>query len=196
MQSLTSPIQDAAALAARLATREARIRLLEEENRWLKAQLYGRSSERRPAEDRAPEQAWLFNEAEALVAAVLEEPATITIPAHDRAKRGRKPLAAHLPRIEVLHDLADEQKRCPHDGTPLERIGEETAEQLEFIPARLRVLRHVRPKYACPCCRQGVHIAHGRIGHDAQGTTMPHDHDRLAGRERLVEQTIDISSEF
>ncbi len=159
MQSLTSPIQDAAALAARLATREARIRLLEEENRWLKAQLYGRSSERRPAEDRAPEQAWLFNEAEALVAAVLEEPATITIPAHDRAKRGRKPLAAHLPRIEVLHDLADEQKRCPHDGTPLERIGEETAEQLEFIPARLRVLRHVRPKYACPCCRQGVHIA-------------------------------------
>ncbi|MBK6454115.1 MAG: IS66 family transposase zinc-finger binding domain-containing protein [Proteobacteria bacterium] len=48
---------------------------------------------------------------------------------------------------------------CPQDGTPLERIGEETAEQLEFIPARVRVLEHVRPKYACPCCRQGVQIA-------------------------------------
>src|SRR5687768_13036659 len=38
-------------------------------------------------------------------------------------------------------------------------MGEEISEQLEFIPAQLRVLRHVRPKYACPKCRTGVRIA-------------------------------------
>jgi transposase len=41
----------------------------------------------------------------------------------------------------------------------LSRIGKETNEQLEFIPAQIRVLRHIRPKYACPCCRQTVRIA-------------------------------------
>ena len=55
-----------------------------------------------------------------------------------------------IPCREVLHDLPEEKKRCEGDGTPLERIGEEVCEQLEFIPATLRVLRHVRPKYACP----------------------------------------------
>jgi transposase len=61
--------------------------------------------------------------------------------------------------VEILHDLTDEEKVCSEDGTALERIGEEVSEQLEFIPARFRVLRHVRPKYACPTCRTGIHTA-------------------------------------
>lgn len=150
---------DIAAVAARLAAREERIKLLEEENRWLKAQLFGRSSEQTPVADRHPDQGWLFNEAEALAQAAVSAPESVTIPAHERAKRGRKPLAADLPRVEVLHDLAAHEKVCPRDGTPLERIGEECSEQLDFKPAQLRVLRHIRPKYACPCCRQGVQIA-------------------------------------
>ena len=63
------PPTDAAAIAARLAAREERIKLLEEENRWLKSQLFGRSSEKTPSEDHSPDQAWLFNEAEALAKA-------------------------------------------------------------------------------------------------------------------------------
>ena len=55
--------------------REERIRLLEEENRWLKAQLFGRSSEKMSAEDHHPDQAWLFNEAEALAHAAETAPA-------------------------------------------------------------------------------------------------------------------------
>ena len=93
------------------------------------------------------------------MAAAPTAPETITIPAPDRRKRGRKPLAASLPRVEILHDLPDEQKRCPNDGTALVRIGEETSEQLDYIPAVVRVLKHIRPKYACPCYRNGVHIA-------------------------------------
>jgi transposase len=157
---------DIPAIAGRLAALEAQVRttqerneLLEQENRWLKSQLFGRSSEKTPIEDRAPDQQWLFNEAEALTAVAASASETIAIPAHDRKKRGRKPLAASLPRIEILHDLPQDQKVCPHDGTALQRIGEETSEQLDYIPAVVRVLKHIRPKYACPCCRNGVRTA-------------------------------------
>jgi transposase len=150
---------DIARVVARAAALDERNRLLEEENRWLKAQLYGRSSEKMPAEDRNPDQAWLFNEIEVTAEASPDAPQTISIPAYDRAKRGRKKLAADIPRVEIVHDLSEADKICPNDGTALERIGEETAEQLEFIPAQIRVLKHIRPKYACPCCHAGVKIA-------------------------------------
>src|SRR5665213_38530 len=150
---------DITRVLAQLAARDERVQLLEEENRWLKAQLFGRSSEKTPLEERNPDQAWLFNEIEALAESERDAPATITIPAHDRAKRGRKKLAADIPRVEVVHDLSEAEKVCPLDGTALERIGEETCEQLEVIPAKVRVLKHIRPKYACPCCHSGVRIA-------------------------------------
>lgn len=130
--------------------------LLEEENRWLKGQLFGRSSEKMPPEERNPDQGWLFNE----VAARVEEPLqSIKIPAHERGKRGRRKLSVHLPRVEILHDLSEAEKICSIDGNALECIGQESSEQLEVIPAQVRVIRHVRPKYACPCCRSGVKIA-------------------------------------
>ena len=150
---------DIASVLARMAALDERNRLLEEENRWLKAQLFGRSSEKTPIEERNPDQGWLFNEIEVLAATATDAPETITIPAYDRAQRGRKKLSADLPRVDVIHDLAEADKVCPADGTTLERIGEETAEQLEVIPAQIRVIRHIRPKYACPCCRSGVRIA-------------------------------------
>jgi transposase len=148
-----------AALEAHDEAREGRIKLLEEENRWLKAQLFGRSSEKTPAAEVSPDQHRLFNEAEALAEAAQSAPQTILIPAHERRKRGRKRLAPELPRIEVLHDLADHEKVCTKDGSALVRIGEEISEQLDYQPARVRVLKHIRPKYACPCCREGVQIA-------------------------------------
>ena len=118
---------DIASVLARMATLDERNRLLEEENRWLKAQLFGRSSEKTPLEERHPDQGWLFNEIEVLAATATDAPETITIPAHDRTQRGRRKLSAHLPRVEVIHDLAEADKVCPADGTALERIGEETA---------------------------------------------------------------------
>ena len=159
MESPAPLTSDTATIAARLAAREERIKLLEEENRWLKAQLFGRSSEKTPAAEVSPDQRRLFNEAETLAEASRSAPEKILIPAHERKKRGRKPLSPHLPRIEVVHDLADHEKVCAKDGTALERIGEEISEQLDYKPAQVRVLRHIRPKYSCPCCRQGVQIA-------------------------------------
>jgi len=133
------------------------LRTLREYIRLLKHRRFGRKSEQT-----SEEQIWLFNEAEATShdADVGEEADdSVFVEAHTRKKRGRKPLPDWIPRIEILHDLPDDEKVCARDGTVLERIGEEVCEQLEFIPAKLRVLRHVRPKYACQTCRTGIRTA-------------------------------------
>ena len=133
------------------------IEQLREYVRLLKSQRFGSSSERVHHD-----QLGLFNEAEQLLDAAPEadlEEETVSVPAHTRAKRGRRPLPSWMERVEILHDLPEEQKRCAYDGTPLVEISRERSEQLEFIPATARVLVHVRPKYACPCCKTGVKIA-------------------------------------
>jgi len=155
---ITTP-DDVQALRAQLEARESRIGLLEEEIRWLKAQLLGRSSEKTPAEEINPDQGWLFNEAEALASAAERAPISITIPAHERGKGGRKKLSAELPRVDQVHDLPEAEKVCARDGTPLERIGQEISEQLDYQPAKVRVIRNIRPKYVCPCCKAYVAIA-------------------------------------
>src|SRR4051812_18756033 len=72
---------------------------------------------------------------------------------------GRKPLPASLPRKPVLHDVPPEQRVCPDCGAERTCIGHEVREQLEFIPASLVVLEHIRPKYACQACAANVVIA-------------------------------------
>jgi len=107
-----------------------------------------------------------FNEAEAEGAAaqpVEEEPVdepTIDIPAHKRkTTRGRKPLDPALPREVVRHELPEAERVCPHDGSTLTEIGVEASEQLDIIPQQVRVIRHERVKYACPCCDGAIRLA-------------------------------------
>jgi transposase len=103
-------------------------------------------------------QAQLFNEVEVLSdQAETEEHEDITY-RRAKAKPGRRALPAHLPREEVIHDLADSEKRCGC-GQPLHCIGEERTEKLDIIPATARVIVHVRPKYACRRCEDGVQRA-------------------------------------
>ena len=79
---------------------------------------------------------------------------TVVIPSHSRRKRGRKPLPEHLPRVDVIHDLNDDEKMCAC-GHVMSRIGQEQCEKLDYIPAKIQVLRHIRYKYACKHC-EGV----------------------------------------
>jgi transposase len=79
-------------------------------------------------------------------------------PAIPSAKRGRKALPPGLPRLDIIHDLPEEQRHCC-EGHALVVIGEEVSEQLDIIPAKIQVLRHIRKKYACPCCSAGVKTA-------------------------------------
>jgi transposase len=140
-----------------LKAHETEIERLRGQIRLLLAQRFGAKSER-VSED-SP-QLGLFNEAEAEVGAETAsdddvQPVT-ALAGHTRRRGHRRPLPAHLPREDVIHDLAEADKRCPRDGTPLEVMGEETSEQLDIVPAQIRVLHHRRLKYACPCCRQHI----------------------------------------
>lgn len=65
-------------------------------------------------------------------------------------KPQRKPLPPHLPRHEQIH--VPNETACPSCGGTLALLGEDVSEQLEYVPASFRVIRHVRPKFACACC--------------------------------------------
>lgn len=147
---------------AEIEARDRRIRLLEEALWVLQADKYGASREKL---GQAPGQRGLFNEAEATIElseAVGIEPALTATPLRETrasaTKAGRKALASHLPRIEIRHELPAIERMCAC-GAALEEIGAETCEQLDYVPAKVQVIRHVRPKYACACCHSGVKIA-------------------------------------
>ena len=90
------------------------------------------------------------------------EPAPAAIPTPSAPKKnghGRKPLPASLPRKQVVHPVPPEQLVCPDCGAERTCIGHDVREQIEFIPASLVVLEHIRPKYACQACQANVVIA-------------------------------------
>jgi transposase len=67
----------------------------------------------------------------------------------------RRALPEHLPREEHVHEPACE---CPDCGAAMRRIGEDVSEVLEYVPERFKVIRHVRPKLACPACERIVQV--------------------------------------
>jgi transposase len=81
--------------------------------------------------------------------------ASVEVPeAKTKSKPSRKPLPVHLPREVVTH--LPEQDCCPDCGEALRNFGEDVAEILEYIPANFKVIRHVRPKFACTGCERIV----------------------------------------
>ena len=81
-----------------------------------------------------------------------------------RKRRRKSPgrsgkLPAHLPREIIRHELSAAERTCPCCGELRQEIGVESSEQLELIPARLKVLQHDRVKYACRTCEEHVAIA-------------------------------------
>ena len=65
--------------------------------------------------------------------------------------RGRKPLPKHLKRERIEHDLAAEEKRCQDCMQDMRRIGEESSERYEYVPAQMKVIEDVCLTYACAC---------------------------------------------
>ena len=135
----------------------SRAAALEEQLRLLRNKIFGRRSEQLSAEEL--KLSGLFNEAELPPPTAQQPEASVEVAAHRRAKPGRKPLPADLPREEVVHDIPEEEKKCSCCGAPLVRIGEETSEKLDIEPARMKVIRHIRPKYACKEC-EGAQSEH------------------------------------
>jgi len=128
-----------------LSKRETTIEQLQERIHLLLSARFGASSEKV-----SDAQLRLFNEAEA------------TPESEDEAPDAEIDVPAEFERVVVVHDLAEEDKVCPHDGTPLVRMSEtmwEHSEQFEIIPAQFRVLQHQRLKYRCPCCESHIKTA-------------------------------------
>jgi transposase len=115
-----------------------------------------------PRSEKSPGQGELFDEAESGDIDTPEVDQILPLPAvkprAPRTKRGRQPLPPELDRVRIEHDVPEADKTCDC-GCEQRLIGEDTSEQLDVIPASVRVLVHVRKKYACPCCETGVQIA-------------------------------------
>jgi transposase len=73
------------------------------------------------------------------------------------AKPARQPLPEHLPR-EVKTYVSGEGT-CSECGGRLRKLGEDVSEILEYVPARFKVIRHVRPKLSCAGCERIVQAA-------------------------------------
>jgi transposase len=161
-QALAEARQHNEALAGELRVTRTERDLLKEQLNKFKRQLFAASSEVSGQHQKD----MFFNEAEGLGAqaqpAAEEAPPgaePIDVPGHKRAKRGRKPLDPALPREVVRYELPESERVCPHDGAALREIGVEASEQLDIIPQQVRVIRHERVKYACPCCDGGLRLA-------------------------------------
>ncbi len=77
-------------------------------------------------------------------------PAAAAVFAEAVRKPARRPLPDHLPREVKIH--VPEEKGCPECGGSLNKLGEDVSEMLEYVPARFKVIRHVRPKLSCRKC--------------------------------------------
>ena len=145
--------------------------LLSTENALLKVKLFGTSSEKRKKpKDPDPQ---VFDEAKATADDLEKDEAievatgeldqslsdvVIAAPEKTKQARIRKPIPAAYPRVDVIHDLAEDQKVCSC-GCQMTSFGMDISEQLDVVPAYIRVLRHKRLKYACKACQEGVKTA-------------------------------------
>ncbi len=98
-----------------------------------------------------------------------EVPETTVKSHRRRGGGGRQEFPDHLERRTVEHDLSAEEKPCPCCGEERQRIGAEVSEQLDFEPAVIYVLQHVRHKYACRNCEEHVQVAPPAVKPIAKG---------------------------
>lgn len=136
---------------ALLADRDAHIGALHDQIKLLLKKRFSSTSEKL-----APDQLGLFNEAEEIIAETPSDDETTEVKGHTRRRKPRVSIPDNYPREEIVYDLAEADKVCPHDGAALKVIGSEDHEQLDIIPAHIKVLRHKRLTYACPCCESHV----------------------------------------
>ncbi|PIS03980.1 IS66 family transposase, partial [Candidatus Peregrinibacteria bacterium CG10_big_fil_rev_8_21_14_0_10_44_7] len=134
-----------------LTHKNAQIERLEEIVRLLKHHRFGRKSEAVKSNDQQLPLG-IFNEAETETVKVTEEPPSVTVKSYRRRGTPKRiKLPADLPREDVIVDLAEEEKHCT-EGHELKLIGEDVSEQLDVVPAQIKVIRTIRKKYACPTC--------------------------------------------
>lgn len=145
-------LEQTAALESAKATVISQILELEKlrfEIACLKRMKYGRSSEQLDAQ--IGQMQLTLEDLEATLSELPAQPSPVA--KEPPAKPVRRPLPAHLPRQEVVHQTVCE---CPECGGALRPLGQDVSEMLEYVPGRYRVIRHVRPKLSCAVCQKIV----------------------------------------
>ncbi len=136
------------AAQAELGQRDLLIQRLEMQLAKLRRMQFGASSERLA---RQVDQLELGLEEVEADGAAVAAPALARV--REAARPFRQPLPDHLPRDEVLHEPAC---TCPDCGGTLRKIGSDVTEQLDYVPASFRVIRHIRPRFSCRTCERIV----------------------------------------
>jgi transposase len=136
-------------LKTNLEEAEKKINLLVEQIKLSRLRQFGKRTEN------SAQLELVFDEIEVQqdeVATESDEEATETI-TYTRKKKtvGRKIDTSKLPREQIVYDLTEEEKNCKCGGR-LEKFGEDKSEQLEYIPAQLKVIERICAKYSCNCC--------------------------------------------
>src|SRR3974390_3340023 len=93
------------------------------------------------------------NASESASASSGQPPSTPTV----AAKPARQPLPEHLPR--EVKTYTPKEAACAECGGRLRLLGEDVSEVLEYVPARFKVIRQVRPKLSCASCERIVQAA-------------------------------------
>ena len=157
---LAQNAQHIAAQQQQIETLQSRVAFFEEQFRLLRHKQFGASSETTVA------QALLFNEAEltqdsesAAQDEVEAAAETTTVAEHTRQKRGRKGLPDTLPTERIEYTLPIEEQICPCCNGPLHAMSTECREELEFIPASIKRIEHVRHVYGCRQCERAAEQA-------------------------------------
>lgn len=145
--------EKSAALARAVKERDFDLARLQLKIDQLLHRLFGRSSEKLPASHLG-----LFDEGatpEEIAGTPDDEAAYETTPETRKRRGGRMPLPKDLERRQVVHDVPETERVCSC-GCLKERFGEDVSGELDLEPARFFVWEHVRPKYACKRCQEGV----------------------------------------
>lgn len=134
------------------AKSEAKINWLKEQLRLYQSKRFGVSSERTiPGQMELP----LFNEVEKEANPELPEPTVETVTYKRRKKRGqRKLMLENLPVETIEHRLPEEKQVCSCCGGNLHEMSTEVRQELKYIPAEVKVVKHVRYVYSCRHCDQ------------------------------------------
>lgn len=124
----------------------------------LRKEKFGPSSEKTPKQVEG--QLSLFNEAEVEAAVSVPEPISKEVKGYVRKnpKTKREEIIKDLPVREILCETAEDEQYCEHCNSKLRPIGKEVVrEELEYIPAKLQIVRYVRMAYECQCCKHTDH---------------------------------------
>ena len=138
-----------------VATLQQKNESLQQQLEQLRRRLAGHKSEKLN-----PAQALLFSE----LAGAASTDTAVSLPSADaersvkRRGHGRNGLNSKLRRDRRVYVLDENQRRCPCGGL-CQKFGEDISEQLDYLPASLFVIEHVRTKYACPVCHDHVVVA-------------------------------------